>query len=344
VTIERLQQEISAKTELLNNLEKLSSISAKSLSRTEDLGRALDFSEGEGVFERTLKLFRDLKSCSLDSVPFEILAQLSAAAQQALQRFSQIQVFDPGNQPNPARQKDSLIQLVASEYEGHFRLISPVISYSIRKGTDFDQLEANARGIVAEMERAQERQKELFSKSQQDINDTLDKVRKAAAEVGVAQHSVHFKEQADEHLKKTRTWLIWTGILAVLTLLFGVYNAYYYISHIQDLTSSQSIQIGIAKLIIFSILYSAAFWSGRLYKAQLHNYVINKHRQNALSTFETFVKAASDDQTKNAVLLQATQSIFSLQNSGFVSQGEQPASPQILEVIRGVTGVGDRDN
>jgi hypothetical protein len=41
--------------------------------------------------------------------------------------------------------------------------------------------------------------------------------------------------------------------------------------------------------------------------------VVDQHRQNALSTFETFMKAASDEQMKNAVLLQATQAILTPQ-------------------------------
>ncbi len=93
------------------------------------------------------------------------------------------------------------------------------------------------------------------------------------------------------------------------------------------------------KLIIFSVLFAALIWVGRIYRAHRHNYIINKHRQNALSTFETFVKAASDEQTKSAVLLQATQCIFSPQHSGYISKESEPSTyPQVLEIIRGISG------
>jgi hypothetical protein len=88
---------------------------------------------------------------------------------------------------------------------------------------------------------------------------------------------------------------------------------------------------------MFSGLFAGVVWMGRIYRAHRHNYVINKHRQNALSTFETFAKAAADEQTKAAVLLQATQSIFSLQQSGYLSQESESAGyPQVLEIIRGL--------
>jgi len=62
---------------------------------------------------------------------------------------------------------------------------------------------------------------------------------------------------------------------------------------------------------------------------------VNQHRQNALSTFETFVKAAADDQTKGAVLLQATQAIFTPQVTGFIAQESDSGGPaQVLEIFR----------
>lgn len=340
--IQRLVQEEQVRNTLRETLKQLISISSESLVRAKELGTSLNFEEGKLVFERTLKLFRDLNDLNIDTIPYNTLNRLNDSTNQALQRFNEIIKFDPLSASNPAQRRIDLINTLANEYDGYFQIITPVISFSLRKGIDFDQLEHNARNLVSKMEQNAQKQKELADAQLRNITETLEKVRRAAAEVGVAQHSVHFKEQADEHMKKTTGWLIATAIFGGLTLIFGGVNMWYYATHITQLTNPQSIQLGISKLVIFSILYSAAFWSGRVYKSQWHNYIINKHRQNALSTFETFVKAASDEQTKNAVLLQATQSIFSPQNSGFVSHGKDAVtSPQILEVIKNVTRVNE---
>jgi hypothetical protein len=67
----------------------------------------------------------------------------------------------------------------------------------------------------------------------------------------------------------------------------------------------------------------------------IQNYILNRHRQNALDTFETFVTATADNQNKDAVLLQATQTIFSAQNSGFINQdSESPNLSPLLELIK----------
>lgn len=344
MAIQRLEQEKKIRSTLDETLNQLIPITSESLIRAKDLGTSLDFREGKRVFERTLKLFRDLNELNIDTISYNILNQLNNSATQALKQFTEIKNFDPASTSNPAQRRTDLINQIASAYDSYFQVISPIIAFSIRKGLDFEQLENNARNLVSKMEQSAQKQKELEKKTQKDINDTLGKVRRAAAEAGVAQHAIHFKEQAVEHIKKTKGWLISTAIFAGLTLIFGIVNAWYYTTHITELTNPQSIQLGISKLVIFSILYSAAFWTGRIYKSQWHNYVVNKHRQNALSTFETFVKAASDEQTKNAVLRQATQSIFSLQNSGFVTRGsDRVTSPQIFEIIKKVTRVNEQD-
>jgi hypothetical protein len=84
------------------------------------------------------------------------------------------------------------------------------------------------------------------------------------------------------------------------------------------------------------MLLSASVWCGKSYRAYRHNAVVNRHRQNALATFEAFAKAASDAETKNAVLLQATQCIFSPQQTGYVSGEPETAMPQVLEIVRNV--------
>lgn len=333
------EQEQQAKQELGEALSQLTQFTPDSLIRTNALGTSLDFSSGVDVFERTLRLFRDLKEASLDNVPQNILNQLKTSTDQAAKNFKNIQEFDPSGQNNPAQIRDSLIQQVASQYQDHFASISPIIAYSVRKGTDFEQLETNARRTVSEIQKIQQDLEEKGQAIVAETESTLEQVRKAAAEVGVAQHAIHFKNEASSHLKLSKSWLIVTLILAFLTLGYGAFNVWYYSTHILTLSSSQAIQLGISKLVIFAVLYFGVVWSGKIYKAQQHNYVVNRHRQNALSTFETFVKAAGEDQTKNAVLIQATQSIFSPQISGFTTQESEPTtSPRILEIIRSVVG------
>lgn len=325
------EQEENALLELRKILNKLSETKAENLGRRDELGSTINFQERIPIFERTLKLFRDLAECNFDNLPVSVLNSLKQSAEQALRTFDEVKNFNLEVQ-NPRQIRDQIINNIESQYSNHFNKLSPIIAYSVRKGTDFEKLEQEGRETL-ELQR--KIATDLKAKSKEILDDmetTLSKVRQAAAEVGVAQHSVHFMKQSEHHRKSSKVWLVATGIIGIVTILFAWFSLHYVTS--SDSTY-QIIRFTISRILIISILSYALVWSGKNYSAHKHNEVINKHRQNALSTFETFVKATDDPETKNAVLLQATHSIFTPQRSGYLSKDSEPTSPnQFIEILR----------
>lgn len=333
------EQEAEQRLRLKNALAEFKKIKVEDLVREDVLGRDLSFSAGVPYFQRTLRLFADLAESNLDTVPHQNLQQLATIAEQALKQFESIRVFSLSQYPsNPAATRDSLITQVRDSYESYFQSIAPIIAYSVRKGTDFEKLERDARESLSRLNSIVADQEARRGAMVGEIEGTLEKVRRAAQEVGVAQHAIHFRDEANESSDSARRWLIATVVLGILTLLFGAGSLLIILFKPTDLTPSQNIQLAVAKIIVFSFLLSATLWSARIYRAARHNYVVNKHRQNALSTFETFAKAASDDATKSAVLLQATNCIFSPQQTGYIThEPEVGGYPQILEIVRKAT-------
>lgn len=332
-----LEQESAERQRLTEALRKLAEITPESLVRREELGAALCFESGVPYFSRTLKLFRDLGNCSLDGISFAALKQVANGATEALGYFDAVRNFSIEKHPqNTIQARDEIINQVRDKYDSVYQVVTPQIAYSVRKGTDFEALEREARQTLQNIKTTQEEQIKSTKALEGEVNGIVDSIRRAAAEVGVAQHSIHFKSESDCHAKAGFWWLVATVFIAVFTLAFGGYTVWYYSTRSVALDSAQSLQLAVAKIILFSVLYLAMVWVGRNYRAHRHNYIVNKHRQNALSTFETFVKAATDEQTKNAVLLQATQSIFAPQVSGYLGkESEGQPSSQVLEIIRG---------
>lgn len=336
------EQENSQRQALIAALADLKSIKAVDLVKEDVLGRELSFKSGLPYFERTLKLFKDLGESNLDVLPHNKLNNLTNIAKEAKRFFDQIQNFSVQQYPsNTANQRDTFISQIRDSYDSNFDAIAPVIAYSVRKSTDFEKLEAEARESVEKFRGLVSEQEQARVRMMAEVEGTLEKIRRAAQEVGVAQHAVHFRQEADECQAAAKRWLIATIIFAGLTLAFGIGSFVYYLNSLASLTVFQSVQLAVTKLILFSILFTGLLWTGRIYKAQRHNHVVNKHRQNALSTFETFAKAASDEQTKSAVLLQATQCIFSAQHTGFITHdSESSGYPQILEIVRNMSNTG----
>lgn len=337
------EQEKEHRDSLRTQLGQLKAIKADSLVRADELGQDLSFQEGLPYFQRVLRLFRELAEANLNTLPSEQLRTLTDAAQEANRQFSEIQQFSLKSHPqNPTQTRDSLINTIRDSYDGWFSQVTPVIAYSVRMGTDFERLEQEAQKQASHIELIGTELQSTRDKIVADIQAVLDQVRRAAQEVGVAQHAVQFKSEADQHKTAAKKWLRAVIGLAIVTALLTFANIGYYAFKPIEVTNSQTIQLAVAKVILFSLLFSALVWTGRVYRSHQHNFVVNQHRQNALTSFETFAKAANDDQTKSAVLLQATNCIFSPQASGYAdSSVEATGSPRIMEIIRNMA-TGDR--
>ncbi len=164
--------------------------------------------------------------------------------------------------------------------------------------------------------------------------DILKKMKENMATTGIADYADIFQKESNIHKKNSQYWfygiigIVIVIIITALCLLLGCFSP-------QDDKMRTLVQFTFAKLIIFSSLFFLLTLAFKSYKASKHNEILNKHRQNAITTFEKFVKSANDDRTKNAVLLQTVDAIFSQQNTGYNDSDNDVVSPQtkILEII-----------
>ena len=107
----------------------------------------------------------------------------------------------------------------------------------------------------------------------------------------------------------------------------------------KDLQLGEAIYHVASRLMAFSVLSFAIYWAAKNHGAHRHNYVINKHRQNALATFQAFTEAAKlDADVKAAVLLQASQAIYAAQSTGYSETMSAPPNPiNMVEIIKCAT-------
>jgi hypothetical protein len=140
----------------------------------------------------------------------------------------------------------------------------------------------------------------------------------AAGELGITKQAEHFQNLANHFAADSITWRNWL-ICAVAA--GAVYSAILLIQAIWlpgDPSPSKLTQLIISKVLIASIIFFSIGWVARNYSACRHNYVTNRHRQTALSTFQTLVDGVKDDpQSRNAILVYACQAIFMPMPSGY---------------------------
>ena len=296
----------------------------ESFSQISGHGVTLDLSESVPVVERIVGVFQKIRDSDLDAVPDTLRTQLAHEINRTLGEFQRVRGLDPRNQ-SPEKISPSL----RSVYQEVYTNLTPILAHVGTDPTGFDELRRQAETAVRGITSAEQQADSMLEES----STALTQIKKAAAEAGVSQHAVIFGDVSKRHRKTSYAWLAASVVLALATL----WLAWQMAGQVADRTLSDTIQFVAARIILFGVLSYALVSAVRIYRAEAHNQVVNAHRHHALSTFETFTAASSDDATRNAVLMQATQCIFSHRPSGF-GQREDDAAPQsqVLELTRNV--------
>lgn len=182
--------------------------------------------------------------------------------------------------------------------------------------------------INEEAQQKEEERQKTFNKLERDVEDLIRKK-------SISSYEKIFADQAEEHRMGARIWLIVTSLLTLgFSLIFWWF--------IKDLAPAGSqlvviLQNLVAKGFFLSLIYLLLNRSIKNYTAEKHLQTVNRHRQNALATFEEFEKAAGKNQeTRDAVLLACTDAIFDANQSGYLStKTSRSESAAPIQMVKG---------
>jgi len=287
-------------------------------------GVTLDLSDSVPMVERIVGVFRRIRDSDLGAIPNDLRPTLAQEMNRTLVEFQNIRELDTRNQS-----PENISSSVRSVYYQVYANLTPILAHVGTDPSGFDELRRQAETAVKKIGTSEEK----ISAMMEESSTALTQIKKAAAEAGVSQHAVIFGDVSKRHRNNSYAWLAVSAILGIATL--GL--AWQMAGQATGRTLPDTIQFVAARIILFGILSYALVSAVRIYRAEAHNQVVNAHRHHALSTFETFTAASSDNATRNAVLMQATQCIFSHRPSGF-GQREDDVAPQsqVLELTRNV--------
>lgn len=216
------------------------------------------------------------------------------------------------------------------------------------KSKKSEQLETQVNTTVAEAMEELKTEKDLLRNQRQEAEENESARQKEFAELKnkledeltketVSKHKKIFAKQADEHRRVSLKWLIATGVLIVA---FGA--VFYWLFETLRLGGTEWVgvlQNVFTKGFLLTLIYFVLNRSIKNYSAQKHLEVVNRHRQNALDTFDDFFESAGNNpETRHAVLIAATDAIFDANQSGYLStktKGSDSANP-IQQVVRAV--------
>lgn len=239
-------------SETRTSLERVSSFDPRSLPRTETLGTSLDFSGAVFAAERVIGLFRRLPAGALDEFPENDLQTIRAQADQFFALWDSALTFSPNDVSSPSSARDQIIKQIEGQYQSIFQVLLPYISFAVARTVDFNRLESDGRAAVRSIQDQTDALVADIRQSQSQIEKTLDDVRKAAAEHGVSQQAIYFRNEAEAHQTQATVWLKWTIGSALFLAAYSLVSLFFHnIPWLKNDTTFDAVQIGASKLLIF---------------------------------------------------------------------------------------------
>jgi len=328
-------QEITLRQEAQKSLIRMQEFKSDALSREADLGSELNFKDMLPAAEHLIALYQQISPTVIEDLPQLQLTTIQNQANADFNRFDQILKFS-AKQADPHGVRNSLVQQVETAYQTAFTQLHQIISYSTSKSADFKRLEREARATLQKLE---DKATELTDKLEKDktaSGQILEDIRKVAAEQGVSQQAIYFRDTAQDHEKQAD---VWQGKIITFAWILGIYAALTIFLHkipwIKPDDVYSTVQLAISKVLIFGVLSYLLYLATKNYLAHKHNAVVNKHRQNALMTYEAIVNAAKSTANTEVILTHASSCMFAPQQTGYsgATSPDGPVAKSIVELM-----------
>jgi len=294
----------------------------------------INFEAARNDLQLTYDLCGHIKVLPIALLPDSVGDAFATAITQAGASIEKIKTFtvESGNPPGTRDQIVNEVKTLAERLLTTTKDWIPFLAY--QKGDIQKNIDA-LTSTISEAKQILDSSKVEVENKRKEVDGIVTAAREASASAGVGVFTSDFDGQATTLNGEAGDWLKYTLGFAVLTLIAAFASFYFPIA--SDATNAQIAQYLTSKLVILLVLLTATIWCGRIYKALMHQVTVNKHRANSLKTFQAFVKAASDEGTRDAVLIETTRSIFTNAPSGYLETAEpsQDAGTRVLEIVKG---------
>jgi len=198
----------------------------------------------------------------------------------------------------------------------------------------------NAPKRLGALEDKAERNSKEFDDYFRSKKDEFDRLSSDAREIfgahGLTLFAGSFDAEAEHQSSSARGW---PGVTAPLFALTFTASCLVFYSATDSGTRSgiDGSLLTLARGVpLILVLLTIALWSGKTYRALKHQAAVNRHRFLSIKTFQTFMSAAVDQNIKDAVLLEATKTVFSHTATGYLASGQEGTSTdsRAIEILR----------
>ena len=286
----------------------------------------ITFEAAEDDLERIFSVLSHLKLLPLHGLTDRALTGITQSLQKVVQSMNALNDFTI-EQANPTQVRDQLVDQLSNSSDVFYEAATPWIPFlAYQKGDvaknvqELTQSVSNASKLISDA-------KDDIETKKSEIDGIITQAREASAAAGAAVFTKDFDQEATNQKNAAFRWLLATGMLGFLTLIAAI--ATWWIGLTTDVEGYNLLQAFGGKIAILVVFFTATLWCGRIYRALMHQATLNRHRSLGLQTFQAFSAAASDDTSKDAVLLETTRSIFSSGSTGYLDTKDQNNAQEI---------------
>lgn len=277
-----------------------------------DLGE-LNFEELQPKIETARRLLQDFNKIDRTVIPNDLHTRIEKKSKTLFTYLNAIKAFKIRNiQGDPNVERETIIQGFNQEYSELLNILLPLVNLVER--IDEREIIKKNESIDALINLASNTLDQRLLEFNKKMEETTTAVEDATKTRGVSVFAEIFEAESKSYSDNAFWWLISTIGLLVLTVASSVVLLFF---QKEGEFGFDHIQFMITKVLIISALFYGISVCVKNYKAQKHNELVNRHRFNALKTFQTFTTSTNDERTKDVILLEATHTIFGHQTTGY---------------------------
>ena len=279
----------------------------------------INFMTAKADIKDALSLSQDLIYMPLEHLTDRTIKEIHGSIPRVASSLTQINDFSITSGGSPSDNRDSLCSQLHEAVDNFRDYTSSQIPYLMYMRGDVGE---NIDKLQQKISQGQD----LYNEANTWIEDKKAEIEKigivarlAAASAGVGIFTDEFDREAERLQARSKHWLYSTSGLAVATVVVA-FLSYFWPSVSSDAGISETLRNLVSKAAVVVVLFTGAVWCGRIYRALVHQATVNRHRALSLKTFQAFVEATDDKYVKDAILMAATNSVFSNVPTGLVEE------------------------
>jgi hypothetical protein len=295
---------------------------------------SLTFDQIYPLRQRLQKIFTELEELGYrDILSQQEIDQVDQYVERFLNHLKQLAGFNLTTGFNK-EVHDNYDNTIKGLYGEVFRNLRGMIVFlrqeAAQKSQDVKELQKQQKIAV----QAEKEYKSLTNKLRHEL-ETLQKnkqeVESKRGEVAAVRFGKHFEAQAKENANEAKKWLRWRDIFFIVLLILIIANVlgYFVLFIISKIrpdgikpTDFFTIEYGLAKLALLSILSYGISFSSRNFNVNSNLLTLNKHRKNVAETLNDFLESKPDPADRSKIVESATGAMFKHEPIGYLPKIE----------------------